>query len=155
TRMTIVTVQRVLGIFLAMFSVTMLPPIGVSLLYGDGTWIAFAQSFALIAGLGVLLWWPVRRKRRDLRLRDGFVVVALFWIVLGTFGAMPLMLVEVPDMIFTVAVFESMAGLTTTGASVLVGLDALPHGVLYYRHQLQWFGGLGLIVLAVAILPML
>ncbi|MBN1238678.1 MAG: potassium transporter [Gammaproteobacteria bacterium] len=153
--MTIVTVQRVIGIFLAMFSLTMLPPIGVSLLYGDGTWAAFAESFVLIAGLGVLLWWPARHKRRDLRLRDGFVVVALFWIVLGCFGALPLLLVEVPDMTLTDALFESMAGLTTTGGTVLVGLDALPRAVLYYRHQLQWFGGLGLIVLAVAVLPML
>jgi trk system potassium uptake protein len=133
----------------------MLPPIAVAVLYDDGTWTAFAASFAVIAGLGLLLWWPVRRKRRDLRLRDGFVVVALFWVVLGTFGALPLLLVETPDMTFTDAVFESMAGLTTTGATVLVGLDALPPGVLYYRHQLQWFGGLGLIVLAVAVLPML
>jgi trk system potassium uptake protein TrkH len=153
--MTFATVQRVIGVFLALFSLTMLPPIAVSGLFGDATWNAFAISFLVIALLGFLLWLPVRRGQRDLRLRDGFIVVALFWLVLGTFGALPLLLVETPAMTFTDAVFESMAGLTTTGATVLVGLDSMPPAVLYYRHQLQWFGGLGLIVLAVAVLPML
>ena len=82
-------------------------------------------------------------------------MVALFWIVLGSFGAAPFLLVEYPEMGFTDAVFESISGLTTTGATVLVGLDTLPRSILFYRHQLQWFGGLGIIVLAVAVLPML
>ncbi|MDX1606168.1 MAG: TrkH family potassium uptake protein, partial [Candidatus Competibacterales bacterium] len=109
-----------------------------------------------LAGLGA--WLPVRRCRRELRLRDGFLVVALFWSVLGLSGSLPLMLIEAPPMLpltFTDALFESLSGLTTTGATVLVGLDDLPRGLLFYRQFLQWLGGIGIIVLAVAILPML
>ena len=149
------TVQRILGLLLMMFSITMLPPVLVSLIYKDGSWLHFLQGFALTLVAGALIWAPVRKSRRDLRLRDGFLVVASFWTVLGTFGAAPLYLAEVPDMSFTEAVFESMSGLTTTGATVLTGLDLLPRSILYYRQQLQWLGGMGIIVLAVAVLPML
>jgi len=90
-----------------------------------------------------------------LRLRDGFLVVASFWTVLGTFGAAPLLLADSLSMSLTDGIFESMSGLTTTGATVLTGLDDLPRSILYYRQQLQWFGGMGIIVLAVAVLPML
>jgi trk system potassium uptake protein TrkH len=83
------------------------------------------------------------------------MVVALFWIGLGFAGATPLMLVDIPIMGFTDAVFEAVSGFTTTGATVLVGLDTLPQSVLWYRQQIQWFGGMGIIVLAVAILPVL
>ena len=146
---------RILGLLLMMFSVTMLLPFGVSLWFDDGSWLPFVQSFALILSAGVLCWFPVRNRRKELRLRDGFLVVASFWTVLGTAGALPLYLAEVPSMSFTDAVFESMSGLTTTGATVLIGLDFLPKSILYYRQQLQWFGGMGIIVLAVAVLPML
>jgi trk/ktr system potassium uptake protein len=149
------TVQRLLGLLLAMFSVTMLPPLGVSLLFGDGSWSVFVESFLVVLGAGLLLWWPVRHEKDDLRLRDGFIVVASFWVVLGLFGAAPLLLTEVPAISVTDAVFESVSGLTTTGATVLTGLDDFPESILYYRQQLQWFGGLGIIVLAVAVLPML
>ncbi len=149
------TVQRVLGLLIVLFSMTMLPPIGWGLFYGDGTWGVFAASFLIVAGIGLLLWWPVRRVRQELRLRGGFLVVALAWIVLGTLGATPLLLAEAPQMSFTDAVFEAVSGLTTTGATVLVGLDALPPAILYYRQQLQWVGGLGIIVFAVAIMPLL
>jgi trk system potassium uptake protein TrkH len=149
------TVQRVIGLLLMMFSLTMLLPVVVSLVFADQTWDVFVQSFMVIAGAGLVLWWPVRNRRREMRLRDGFLVVALFWIVLGLFGAAPFLLATTPDMSFTDAVFESMSGLTTTGATVLAGLDVLPPAILFYRQQLQWFGGLGIVVLAVAVLPML
>ena len=90
-----------------------------------------------------------------MRLRDGFLVVASFWTVLGTFGAAPLYFDDTLSLSITDAIFESISGLTTTGATVLTGLDALPKSILYYRQQLQWLGGMGIIVLAVAILPML
>jgi trk system potassium uptake protein TrkH len=144
-----------IGVLLALFSVTMLPPLAVSLLFDDGSWSVFARSFGIIIGVGLALWWPARRAKDDLRVRDGFLIVALFWIVLGVFGAAPLYLADSPDMSLTDAVFESISGLTTTGATVLVGLDLLDPSILYYRQQLQWFGGLGIIVLAVAVLPML
>jgi len=148
-------VQRILGLLLMMFSLTMLPPVLVSLIFNDGSWLPFVLSFGLTLAAGVAIWLPVSRSRKDLRLRDGFLVVASFWTVLGTFGAVPLYLADVPVMSLTDAIFESISGLTTTGATVLTGLDSLPKSILYYRQQLQWLGGMGIIVLAVAVLPML
>lgn len=148
-------VQRILGLLLMIFSLTMLPPIIISFIYNDHAWLSFVEGFALTLLAGILLWLPVRRVRRELRLRDGFLVVAAFWTVLGTFGAAPLYFADSLTMSFTDAVFESMSGLTTTGATVLSGLDELPKSLLFYRQQLQWLGGMGIIVLAVAVLPML
>ena len=133
----------------------MLPPVFVSWLYRDGSMVPFLEGFALIFVIGALAWWPVRNVRRELRLRDGFLVVVAAWTTLGVGGAVPLMLSEYPVMSLTDAVFESVSGLTTTGATVLSGIDFLPPGILYYRQQLQWLGGMGIIVLAVAVLPML
>jgi len=153
--MRLTVVQRILGLLLMMFSTTMLPPIAVSQIYGDGSTMAFVQGFIVTLMAGALIWFPVRNQRRELRLRDGFVIVAAFWVVLGTFGAAPLLFSTEPSMTITDAVFEAISGLTTTGATVLSGLDTLPKSILYYRQQLQWFGGMGIIVLAVAVLPML
>ena len=121
----------------------------------DDAVMAFVYAFLLILVSGLILWFPVRRIRKELRLRDGFIVVVMFWTVLGISGSIPLMLAEYPHLEFTDAVFESMSGLTTTGATVITSIDTLPVSVLYYRQQLQWFGGMGIIVLAVAILPIL
>lgn len=148
-------VLRILGLLLALFSLTMLPPVAVSWLYNDGAWPAFAQAFVIILAAGLALFLPLRRHRAELRIRDGFLVVSGFWVVLGFAGAVPLLLIEVPIMSFTDAVFEAVSGFTTTGATVLVGLDTLPHSVNWYRAQTHWFGGMGIIVLAVAILPVL
>jgi trk system potassium uptake protein TrkH len=148
-------VQRILGLLLMIFSLTMLPPILVSAFFKEGSWLPFLQGFALTLSSGFLIWLPVMKSRRDLRLRDGFVVVAAFWTVLGLFGAAPLYLADALSMTLTDAIFESMSGLTTTGATVLTNLDDLPKSILYYRQQLQWLGGMGIIVLAVAVLPML
>lgn len=148
-------VQRILGLLLMMFSLTMLPPIAFSIYYNDHSWLPFVEGFGLTLAAGFICWLPVHRSRKDLRLRDGFLVVAAFWTVLGTFGAAPLYFSDALSMSFTDAVFESMSGLTTTGATVLTGLDELPVSILYYRQQLQWLGGMGIIVLAVAVLPML
>ena len=148
-------VQRILGLLLMIFSVTMLPPVVVSLIYNDNSWLPFVEGFGLTLAAGFLCWLPVHRSKKDLRLRDGFLVVASFWTVLGTAGAAPLYFSDMLSLSFTDAVFESMSGLTTTGETVLTGLDELPMSILYYRQQLQWLGGMGIIVLAVAILPML
>jgi trk system potassium uptake protein TrkH len=133
----------------------MLPPIAFSLYFDDGTAVDFVESFFVVAIVGLVLWFPARNSKRDLRLRDGFVIVASFWVVLGVFGAAPFLFADETDISLTDAVFESISGLTTTGATVLTGLDDLPKAILYYRQQLQWFGGMGIIVLAVAVLPML
>jgi len=148
-------IQRILGLLLVVFSLTMLPPVGVSLYYGDGSHPAFLAATAWLVAVGAAIWWPARRDRRDLRLRDGFMVVTLFWTVLGLAGALPLYLSPQPAIGATDAIFEAVSGLTTTGATVLTGLDALPRSILYYRQQLQWLGGMGIVILAVALLPML
>jgi len=136
-------------------SLTMLPPIIVALIYQDGALTPFAVAFGWILLVGFIIWVPVKSVRKELRLSDGFIIVVLFWLVLGMSGALPLFISERPAMSFTDAVFESLSGLTTTGATVLTGIDTLPHAILFYRQQLQWLGGMGIIVLAVAILPML
>jgi trk system potassium uptake protein TrkH len=148
-------VQRILGLLLMMFSLTMLPPILFSLYYDDQSWLPFVEGFLLTLAAGFLCWLPVHRTRKELRLRDGFLVVAAFWTVLGAFGAAPLYFADALSLSLTEAIFESVSGLTTTGATVLTGLDELPLSILYYRQQLQWLGGMGIIVLAVAVLPML
>jgi trk system potassium uptake protein TrkH len=153
--MHIAVIQRLMGLLLMLFSITVLPPIIIDLLYQEDAGGAFTYSFLLLFGTGLLLYLPVKNRREDLRLRDGFVVVVLFWLVLGLVGAVPFVLYESLEISLTDAVFESMSGLTTTGATVLTGLDDLPHSILFYRQQLQWLGGMGIIVLAVAVMPML
>ncbi|WP_129139240.1 TrkH family potassium uptake protein [Modicisalibacter coralii] len=146
---------RILGLLLMLFSLTLVPPILISWLFADGVWEAFAIAMAITAGTGALLYWPNRRAHKELRTRDGFLITVLFWSVLGLFGSLPLMLASDPALSWTDAVFESFSGLTTTGATVLTGIDLLPEGIRYYRQQLQWLGGMGIVVLAVAILPTL
>lgn len=148
-------IQRIVGVLLVLASITMLPPALVGYWYDDGSSVAFLEGFALLLTLGAICWWPVRSVRRDLRIRDGFIVVVASWTVFGLCGALPLALSASPSLSVTDAVFESMSGLTTTGATVLTGIDYLPRGILFYRQQLQWLGGMGIIVLAVAVLPML
>jgi len=146
---------RILGILLMVFSIALVPPILVSLIYQDSALGAFVTTLGITFATGAACWYPVRNISQDLRTRDGFVVTALFWLVLAISGALPLMLAESPGLSFTDAFFESLSGWTTTGATVITGLDDLPKSILFYRQLLQWFGGMGIIVLAVAILPML
>jgi trk system potassium uptake protein TrkH len=148
-------IQRITGLLLVLFSITMMPPIIISIISNDGTFLPFSIALATLLLIGTLLWFPARLHRKELRLKDGFIVVALFWVVLGLSGALPLYLSESLRLSFTDSVFESISGLTTTGATVITGLDALPRSILFYRHELQWLGGMGIIVLAVAILPLL
>ena len=146
---------RILGLLIALFSVTMIPPAIVSLIYQDGSGLPFILAFIFCVIGGMALWYPNRQQKNDLRAREGFLIVALFWSVLASVGAIPLILLEQPSMTVTDAFFESFSGLTTTGATVIEGIDFLPHSVQFYRQQLQWLGGMGIIVLAVAILPIL
>jgi trk system potassium uptake protein TrkH len=151
----LLSIQRLLGLLLMMFSLTLLPPVVVSWLYNDGQMVVFLDGMFALLVLGCLMWLPARRFKDELRVRDGFLIVVLFWLVLGLAGALPFAMSIQPEMSITDAVFESFSGLTTTGATVLTALDNLPESVLYYRQQLQWLGGMGIIVLAVAIMPML
>lgn len=146
---------KIIGVLLILFSTAMLPPLFLSLIAQDGIESAFAMGLAATLFAGVALWLPTRNLSRDLNIRDGFMVTALFWVVLGLFGAIPLWLVSELGLTPIAAIFESISGLTTTGATVITGLDDLPQSVLFYRQLLQWLGGIGIIVLAVAVLPML
>ncbi|MEW7866958.1 TrkH family potassium uptake protein [Aeromonas diversa] len=146
---------RIVGLLVGIFSSTMLIPALVAYLYRDGGGIEFVLSFCISLAIGFLLWFPNRYQKRDLRAKEGFLIVVLFWTVLGSMGALPFLLGDVPAMTVSEAFFESFSGLTTTGATVLTGLDTLPKAFLFYRQLLQWLGGMGIIVLAVAILPLL
>ena len=150
------TIGYIFGVLLMAYSITMLPPMMVGLWYGDGGVVPFLCGFAVTFSVGLIIWAMLfRRKRRELRAKDGFFIVSMFWTVLAFFGAVPLYLFQEPSISFTDSFFEAVSGLTTTGATVLTGLDTMPKSLLYYRQQMQWLGGMGIIVLAVAILPML
>ncbi|MFC3282798.1 TrkH family potassium uptake protein [Litchfieldella rifensis] len=153
--MSLRVILRILGLLLMLFSLTLVPPVLISLLFRDGAWEGFVIAQGITLLTGALLYWPNRLARKELRTRDGFLIAALFWTVLGLFGALPLMLEETFTLSPTDAVFESFSGLTTTGATVITGIDFLPEAIRYYRQQLQWLGGMGIVVLAVAILPTL
>lgn len=148
-------IVRILGLLVALFSVTMVPPALISLMFEDGSGLPFIIAFLLCVGTGMMMWYPNRYHRKELRAKEGFLIVALFWTVLASFGAIPFILLEQPSMTVTDAFFESFSGLTTTGATVIEGIEFLPHSIQFYRQQLQWLGGMGIIVLAVAILPIL
>ncbi|MDA7687238.1 potassium transporter [Pseudomonadales bacterium] len=148
-------IRALLGLLLMIFSVTMLIPIAFALYFGEQTLFAFFASFVITAATGAALWLPPHMSTGQLRARDGFLITSLFWLVLSAFGALPLLLAEQLAMSTTDAIFEAISGLTTTGATVITGLEHLPKSLLYYRQQLQWLGGIGIIVIAIAILPML
>lgn len=151
-----IAVQRVTGILLMLFSFTMLPPIAVDQLYEGTTTGPFLMGLWITFATGALVWWPARREHAELKTRDGFLITVLFWAVLGLFGTIPFHFTDAAWYSFTDAAFESVSGLTTTGATTVVsGLDELPRALNYYRVQLHWLGGMGIIVLAVAVLPML
>jgi trk system potassium uptake protein TrkH len=148
-------IQRILGFLLMVFSVTLIPPFIVDMLYQEHRWDAFFVPLIMNLSIGFALWFPYRHNRSEMRVRDGFFISAMFWIVLSLVASTPFQLLPELQLSFTDAVFEATSGLTSTGASVISGLDSLPHSILYYRQQLNWLGGLGIVVLAVAILPML
>ncbi|RLA54206.1 MAG: potassium transporter, partial [Gammaproteobacteria bacterium] len=146
---------RILGVLLMLFSAAALPPLIIALVAQDHTAPGFLSAMAITFLSGLAMWLPVRNARHELRIRDGFLITSLFWTVLGLFGALPFALTDTLNLTPVEAVFESVSGLTTTGATVIVGLDDLPHSILIYRQLLQWLGGIGIIVVAVAVLPML
>jgi trk system potassium uptake protein TrkH len=149
------SILRILGILITLLSLTLIPPMIVALIYEDSGGLSLLESFFITLSLGGFLWYRFRTHKRELKTRDGFLIVVLFWTVLSLFGSLPFLLSEQLQVSLVDAVFESFSGLTTTGATVLTGLDEMPKAILYYRQQLQWIGGMGIIVLAVAVLPML
>ena len=151
-------VLRVLGILIMAFALTMALPLGVSWVQGDGVWGVYPVSMALTMGMGLVLWWLLRRHQRELLPRHGVMLVTLVWALLPLCAVLPLMLAMHQvgrPLSFTHAYFEAVSGLTTTGATVLSGLDSLPVSVNVWRTFLQWMGGMGILILAVAVLPLL
>lgn len=140
------SIIRIVGLLLALFSVTMLAPALVALIYRDGAGVPFVTTFFVLLFCGTVCWFPNRRHKHELKARDGFLIVVLFWTVLGSAGALPFLIADNPSISITDAFFESFSALTTTGATVIVGLDELPKAILFYRQILQWFGGMGICV---------
>ncbi|MBE0623666.1 MAG: TrkH family potassium uptake protein [Burkholderiales bacterium] len=147
-------VFHVLSVVVMMFALCLLFPLAWSFYLGDAAQAAYDVAILVTAFAGVALWALTRKHRRELQPRDGFLLVALVWTVLPAFATLPLLL-YLPQLSFTDAYFETVSGLTTTGATVLSGLDALPPSINIWRTFIQWIGGMGVIVLAVAILPLL
>ena len=146
-------VYRALGMIIMLFGLTMLAPWILSYAVNDGAQTAYDEAVALTLLSGAFLWYRYRRCKRELTIRDGFLMVVLVWTVLPAFAAIPLILQL--GISHTDAYFETVSGLTTTGSTVLANLDSLPMSINLWRHQLVWIGGMGLIVLAIAILPLL
>ena len=143
-----------LGIVLMIFSCTMLIPLLVAYFLNDDALLAYDQAFLITLSVAILLWLAGRSGPRDLKIRDGYLLVTATWATLPAFAAIPLVF-YLPGLSFTDAYFEAMAGLTTTGATVLSGLDGMAPSIHVWRGLLQWLGGMGIIVLFVAILPLL
>jgi len=150
----VLAVLHVLGSMLMLFSVTYVLPISTSVIYGDGLLVDFVCAAILSMGAGAIVYGATLRHRRELRSRDGFLLVTLAWVFMSATATVPL-LIALPGLSFTDAFFETMSGLSTTGATVLTGLDSMAPSLNLWRAALHWFGGMGIIVLAVAILPLL
>jgi trk system potassium uptake protein TrkH len=150
----VLAVAHVLGLLLATFALAYLAPALCSLLLGDHLWVNFLIAGAITGGCGLLLAGATLRFRRDLKPRDGFLLVTLGWLTLPAAAALPLLL-SLPELTFTGAFFEAMSGLTTTGSTVLNGLDGLAPSLNFWRAALEWIGGLGIIVMSLAVLPLL
>ena len=148
------TVIHALGLMLIVFSISYLIPVAASLIYDDGTTIDFLLAMVWTSAIGFLMWLLTRNYKGELSIRHGYLLVVAMWTAMPAVATLPLLLV-LEGMSFTDAYFETMSGLTTTGATVLVGLDYLPEAINIWRCELQWLGGMGIIVLAVAILPLL
>jgi trk system potassium uptake protein TrkH len=148
------TVLNALGLMLVVFSTSYLLPILTSLIFHDDTLIDFVLAMIWTAGVGTLLWIFTRRYKGELSVRHGYLLVVAMWTAMPAVATFPLLLV-IDGLSFTDAYFETMSGITTTGATVLTGLDNLPPAINLWRHELNWLGGMGIIVLAVAVLPLL
>ena len=120
-------VAKTIGLLLMVFSFAQVPPLVVDLIYAEGEYISFLYSFLLTVLGGLVLWWPFREVKKDFRLREGVLIVVCFWIVLSLFGTLPFLITDsISKLSFSDAFFESMSGLTTTGATCLLYTSPRP-----------------------------
>lgn len=146
---------RILGMLIMGFSVSFLIPIFVALLYREKTIPLFLECIGISLLTGFILWFLTRKETKEVKAKEGFLIVTLLWIVLSFISTLPFLLSDYPSFSIADAIFESISGLTTTGASVFTNLDHMPRSLLYFRQQLQFIGGGGIILLSIAIMPML
>jgi len=152
--MNLKSILNLLGILLGIFSISFLPPLALTFIYQEDGGEIFLYSFLFLSLFGGLMWFMSRQEDLTLNISDGFIITTLFWVVLALAGSIPFYFFGL-DLNFSAALFESVSGITTTGATTITGLDSLPKSILLYRQLLQWVGGAGLIVLAVAVMPAL
>lgn len=150
----ILPIVHVFGLVALIFAFALLVPVAAAYYFDDAAVHAYDEAFAIMFVSGLLMWLTTRHKKRELQIKDGFLLVALVWAGLPAFATLPF-LIYFPDLSFTDAYFEAVSGMTTTGSTIFTGLDALPPSINLWRAELVWVGGMGLIVLAVAILPLL
>ena len=147
---------RILGTLLMLFSFAQIFPGFLAYFFEEREFVYnFIVTGFVTFLIGCFLFFLASEKNGDLRTKDGFIITIFFWTVLGFFGSIPFYIAELEGVSYIDSLFESISGLTTTGATVLVGLDDMPKSLLFYRQLLQWLGGMGIIVLAVAVLPLL
>ncbi len=144
----------VVGILLTTLAVGMIIPAAVDAVAGNPEWQVFAMSAGVTMFVGVAMALTSRAGGTSFTVRQAFVMTTLSWIAITVFAALPFAFSEL-DMSFTDAFFEAMSGITTTGSTVITGLDSAPPGILLWRALLQWLGGIGIIVMAIAVFPML
>jgi trk system potassium uptake protein TrkH len=151
----LLAILNVLGKLLMLFASYYLLPVATAAIYREAEPLnVFVQCAGATLAAGTALWLATRRFGTELKPRDGYLLVSLSWMAVTITAAVPMMLAG-PRLSFTDAFFESMSGLSTTGSTVITGVDALPHAINLWRCALHWLGGMGIIVLAVAVLPLL
>lgn len=152
---TALPIVNVLAAVVTAFSATMLLPLSIAFFVHDAALSALVRASAIGIVAGALTWILTRKRKRELRIRDGILLVALTWTLIPLVASLPLLLHFGSELSFTDAYFEMASALTTTGATIFAGLDTMPPSINLWRHLVQWFGGMGIIVLAVAVLPLL
>lgn len=153
--MNIQLVLKIIGLILMMFSLNLLPVMLVEFIYNEGQIDYLFSSFIITISSGFVMWAIFRKYNSPFKIRESILLVVLCWVMLSLFSSLPFLLSPVFDISITDAFFESMSGLTTTGSTILTNLDSYPKSILYYRQQLQWVGGMGIIVFVVSVLPLL
>ena len=150
--MNLKSILNLFSILVLFFSFSYVFPIIVSIIYEDGALHLFLKTLIIVASIGLIGLFFTRKIKNELSQKDGFLIIVMFWIVLSAAGSVPFYL---SGMSVVDSLFESMSGITTTGATVIANIDILPESILFYRQLLQWMGGMGLIVLAIAVMPLL